>query len=163
MGIDYLFPVIPNGNNNRPYKTNDIIHRNVLVFSAQGQGKSEFCRALAEKYVERYGKDNVAALLSRLFPRLIKSVGAVRDRPVQLFIWEDASLKKQRDEELAAFFNVRHIYQARTGQNKAVLITINNTHDLFAIKKKLRSSVYAIFFRGLHTDDYDIRIAKAYL
>src|SRR5437899_7392882 len=108
MGLEYLFPAVPNGNNNRPYNTNDILHRNIVVYGAQASGKTEFNRALAEKYVEKYGEDEVAALLSRLFPRLIKSVGAVRDRPVQLFVWEDASLKKQRDEELAAFFNVRH-------------------------------------------------------
>jgi hypothetical protein len=79
---------------------------------------------------------------------------------VQMFVWEDASLKPQRDAELAAFFNVRHIYSARTGIYKGVLITANVTHDLFAIKKKIRSSVDGIFFRSLPTDDYDKRIAR---
>jgi hypothetical protein len=77
-----------------------------------------------------------------------------------MYVWEDASLKRQKDEELAAFFNVRHIYSARTGIYKGVLITANVTHDLFAIKKKIRSSVDCIFFRSLPSDDYDKRIAK---
>ena len=36
-------------------------------------------------------------------------------------------------------------------------------HDLFGIKKKLRSSVDGIFFRSLPTNKYDISVAKDYL
>jgi hypothetical protein len=150
---------VPTQDNGRPYATNDIIHRNIVVYGAQGHGKSEFIRAFAEKLIEKYGESQAITILSRNFPTLISAVGSVKV-PVQCYVWEDASLKKQKDEELSAFFNVRHIYAARTGIYKGVIITANVTHDLFAIKKKMRSSVDGIFFRSLPDDDYDRRIAK---
>src|SRR5438477_584073 len=107
---NYLFPkygmpeLIINKAEQKSYVTNDVLHRNILVYGAQGQGKSEFIRALAEKLAEKYPNESVS-ILSRYFPKLINAVGVVPNKPIQMYVWEDATLKKQKDNELAAFFN----------------------------------------------------------
>jgi len=160
---EYLFPELKlNQPRTRDYITNDIIHRNILVFGAQASGKTEFVRCLAEKYVEKYGAGKATTILSRFFPRLIKMIGMIKS-PVQLYVWEDSTLKKIKLEEIAAFFNVRNLYWSKTGINEGIIITINNVHDLFALKKQMRSSVDALFFRGLPTNKYDMKAAKDWL
>ena len=161
--IDYVFPELKlNQPKARPYETNDIMHRNIVIFGAQASGKSEFIRCLAEKFAEKYGSNKTITILSRFFPRLISSIGLIKV-PVQMYVWGDSTLKKQKDDELAAFFNIRNLYWAKTGIREGYLITVNNMHDLFGIKKKMRSSVDAIFFRSLPTNKYDIRVAQDYL
>jgi len=158
--VDYIFPDLRlSPINNRSYKTNDIVHRNIIVYGAQASGKTEFIRAYSEKLAEKYGAKQTLNIKSRFFPRLIKSVG-VWPRAVNHFNWEDSTLKKQKDEELAAFYNVRNLYWSKTGINKGIIITSSNVHDLFGIKKQLRSSVDATFFRSLPTDRYDVGVAK---
>jgi len=160
---EYLFPELKlNQPRTRAYETNDIMHRNIIVYGSQASGKTEFIRGFAEKLIEKYGKDKAVTILSRFFPKLIRSIGLIKT-PVQMYVWEDSTLKKQRDEEFAAFFNIRNLYWARTGVKEGYLITVNNMHDLFGIKKKLRSSVDGIFFRSLPTNKYDISVAKDYL
>ena len=163
MGIEYIFPDLKMANPvNNGYQTNDIKYKNLIVFGYQGSGKTEFCRILAEKMAEKYTSQKAVTILSRFFPQLIRSVGLVKV-PVQTYVWEDSSLKRQSPEELAAFFNVRHIYAARTGLYNGIITTISNVHDLYAVNKKLRSTRDGIFFRSLPTNEFDKRAAKNFL
>src|SRR5947208_6204751 len=93
MSLESLLPdLTPVVNLDKGYITNDIKYRNIMVVGGQGTGKSEFCRAFAEKVAERYGADKSANILSRFFPKLMASVGLV-NVPVQVYYWEDSTLK----------------------------------------------------------------------
>lgn len=76
---------------NRPYESNAIVWRNVLIYGSQGSGKSETVRAIVEKAVEKYGSDNVNAVQIPA-TKLELAFGLLNSKPIQICLHPDTPI-----------------------------------------------------------------------
>lgn len=145
---------------------NAVLQFHTLVYGKQGSGKSQLAYGLYEKLLETYGEGMVEATLcvgnlSTLLKNGINRTGL--NRPIQLLVCEDATLRGFSKETLHEFFRVRHLMKERTGLSTGVVFTLVNVHRYHSIPPELRTDVDLHLFKNCPTGFYDRMVIKDYL
>jgi len=143
------------------YKPNCIIHRNMLLYGAQGSGKSETIRRLVEEAILRYGEENVNAMTAEA-GHLGLVYHYLDNKPIQIVFVDDMTLVKQKKEDLATFFRIRHEWSKRTGRKNGYVLTIMGIHRFFAIPVELRTNFEFFLARSCPDNVYDKHFMKQY-
>ena len=81
------------------YDVNAIIHKKVIVFCDQGEGKTALVRGLVESVVRRYGEENVHAVVSDGDLSELINHG-FNDQIVQVHFCDDFTLQKSDTDTL---------------------------------------------------------------
>jgi len=139
---------------------NTVIHRNMVVYGAQGMGKTEFLKYLAYEATERYGKDKVEAVQGHI-DDLVTAVGYL-PHPVKLLFADDLTGKKCK--RMSEFFTIGHKFYMNSG----FILTALVIHDFFAIPKPYRNFFNYLVVLNTPTNDYDYnwlkrRVGEKYL
>jgi len=163
--LDKLFPPLerimytPRTN----YLTNNIIHKNVVVYGKPGSGKTETIRAIAERAVAKYGPDNVnASMVYNGELELLLEYG-LDDRLIQLLFADNVTLVKPRKVDIQNFFKIRHYFRMLTGKNNGLIITFLAAHRFYGIDISLRTNFDLLIARNSPTNPWDYNIMKRFL
>jgi len=136
------------------------LYSNVIIYSSQGMGKTETIKAFVHKARQKYGEENVNAVISDgNIPYLLLEID---DKPIQLLCCDDLTLQRVDRQALEDFYKVRHLAQAR-GIEKGYIITVLALHDFFAIPKHLRSYFDFLVVLNPPTNRFDRTFLESYI
>jgi len=142
-------------------KLDTVLYRNVIIYGAQGKGKSSLTNWLILKAKERYGERKVRA--SRQYQGLglllEKGIGG---RPINILVADDLSLAKIKEEELSNFYRLRHLIFNK-GIKIGLGVTILVIHDFFVIPRHLRSYFDALILCSPPSNRFDRSFVKSYV
>jgi len=143
------------------YETNNIIFQFLLQYGKIGSGKTETGRAIVEKAVEFYGEENVNAVISDSLMELIRY--GLDSKPVQILIYDDATLEDLRSNTLRELFKIRQTYARVSESLNGYVLAIVNTHRFHGLKVNLRTNIDLAIWRSLPSDPYDISVVKRFI
>ncbi len=141
---------------------NAIEYRNVMILGSQGSGKTTLARVLALTLAHRYGNGNVLFALQVGGVRELLGYATRQPSKVWILVGEDLTLARIPKQELAQFFQVRHLIQQNTGLNQGLAITVFNSHTFHGIDKNLRDTFDMLILKSVPTNPYDRSILKRY-
>jgi len=141
---------------------NTILYRNVIVYGAQGKGKTSFTNWLALKAKERYSEERVHVARQHSGLRILLRLGIAPRKPIQILIADDLSLVRISDYDLRNFYRLRHLLRDK-GIKIGLGMTVLVIHDFFVIPRHLRSYFDALVFCSPPTNRYDRSFAKSYM
>ena len=115
---------------------NAIKIRKVVLYGAEGTGKTTFMRFLAEDLRSKYGllgrsvyvKDNLPALLEWGWGLDNENLS-----PCNLFCIDDFTSVKVNKKYLPYMFRLRHILNYLSGWNTGLVVMVIGTHDIFCL------------------------------
>jgi len=145
------------------YPTNNIIHRNVVIYGKPGSGKTEAVRACVEKAVEKYGREKVNSSLARNGELGLLLESGMDDKPVQILFADNVTLVKPKKVDIQNFFKIRHYYRMLTGSNNALLVTFLAAHRFHGMDISLRTDFDLLLARSSPTNPWDNNIIKRFI
>lgn len=145
------------------YLTNNIIHRNVVIYGKPGSGKTEVVRACTEKAIEQYGAKNVNASLVHNGELNVLMEYGLDNKPVQLLFADNVTLVKPKKVDIQNFFKIRHYYRMLTGKCNALIVTFLAAHRFHGINISLRTDFDLLLARNSPTNPWDHNIMKRFL
>ena len=144
-----------------PYKPNNIIWRNVILYGGQGAGKSELVRKLVEEACKIYGEKNVNALEIKA-GRLDLCYGALNEKPIHIVFVDDVTLVPQEKEALAKFFRIRHEFRELGNRTNGYILTIMGLHRFHGLPVEMRTNFDFIVCKSCPDNKYDRDFLKQY-
>jgi len=162
--IRYLFPsveaikMVPE----TKYRTNAIKHKRVILFSAQGSGKTELVRSIAEEAVRIYGRRNVNPVMIKGDLMSILSTGLNR-KLVQLVFVDDFTIDETPTLALKAYFNIRHLWSKMINRNYGLIVTIFAQHRFHSSSKEIRSTADVVIIRDDSLNPFDHSLIKRFI
>lgn len=161
--FDLLFPSWEriNYSPNVEYDVNNVLFQFLLQFGRIGSGKTETCRSIVERAVEFYGEENVNAVSSESLYDLIRY--GLDDKPIQILIYDDATLEDLASDTVRRLFKIRQRYQEISGRSNGYILAIVNTHRFHGLKIELRTNVDLAIWRSLPSDPYDLNVMKKFV
>jgi len=134
------------------------LYENVIIYGAQGMGKTTTWRYLVAKAREKYGPNRVNAVYSEDIEALLK-YGLKSGKPIQILVAEDVTLSDPPDEAYKEFFTLRH----KLDTGKGLVITISTVHDFFCLKKFVRTYFQFLLLNNAPTNQYDYYRIRQYV
>jgi GTPase SAR1 family protein len=166
--LDFIFPsteVITNVPE-RSYDMNHIISRNIVVYGSMGIGKTELVRALVEKAVERYGEDNVDALVSE-DGDLEEAIYSLCTKLVQIIFLDNFTLKEIPKASVREYFKIRHIWldflkrvYPEKPRNYGYILSIFGLHRYHSTIPEFRTNIDAIIAKSSTINPYDRNVLR---
>jgi len=151
---DYLFPDISIINKvpSNDYD-NAIIHKKIINYGDTGTGKSSLARSLVEKLVNKYGVDNVNAVESNSIENAI--LYGLNNKPIQVHILEDFTLKDESRDTLRSYFRIRNIWKKEYNRSNGLIVSIFNLHRFYSSMVEVRSTANVLIIRSDSINPYD--------
>jgi len=147
-----------------PYEKNSIIHKNILLYATQGSGKTETIRSLVEEIVNKYGKDNVNAVISSGSNSLEDlMVFGLDNKLIQVQVADDFTLQEVPKEVIKAYFKIRHIWYKRIKRPFGYILSIFSLHRFHSGAKEIRSTADAVLIRDDSLNPYDHSVIKGFI
>lgn len=143
------------------YTPNMIVWKNILLYGQQGAGKSEFCRALAEKAIEKYGEENVNFIVGQA-GHLEYIYQYLDDKPIQIILVDDLTLVQQAKGALHDFFRIRHKYSKMGKRTNGYILTIMGLHRFHSIAQELRTNFDFLIIKSCPDSKWDRDFLKNY-
>ena len=167
--LDMIMPPLSRLNNHpiMPYKTNNIMWVNTLVYGGSGMGKTELMRMMAEQAVARYPKDKMEAVnIGRMFadPFLNRPTMLV-GKPIKMYYLDDMTGKKISEKQKENWALLRHIMEEKSGPN-GLLLTVLATHRYHSLFNTLRDQVQCFIAKSIPpagSSPYDINLLKKFI
>ena len=144
------------------YDVNAIIHKKVVVFCDQGEGKTSLVRAIVEKGVEQYGEANVNAVSSKGGLGELMSYG-FDDKLVQIHFTDDFTLKKQDTTTIIDYFNLRHRWKEKIQRSCGLIVSIFGLHRFHSSQMEVRSTANVVVVRNDSINPYDHNVIKRFI
>jgi len=162
---NYLLPdeeLIRQFDSSKPYDSNNIIFRNILIYAGIGQGKTELVRTMGEVLVNKYGLKNTNLLRSE-DGRLDLLISNLDSKLIQLLFADDLTSRKIDRSTLRDYLRVRHIWKNKTKRTTGLILSILNVHRFFNTSPLLRSNLDAIIFKNSSTSPFDFHTLKRFI
>jgi len=154
--VDAMLPEIPE---------DSVRHRHLVIFGMPESGKTTTMNWLAHRAINRYGKGkvNLVAVYS-----IADALDRMDSRPVQLLIIDDAVRKAnsrrsaKQAEDVADFYEVRHIFESRSRSRSGVVITVWASQRFKSLDVVFRNA-HALIFKTSAVDPDDARLIMKYI
>lgn len=156
-GWKLLFPAVPDHNAVR--------HRHLVLFGLPECGKTELLNAIAHQALKTYGKDKVNVIAVY---QISDAMELIDHRQVQLLIVDDAvknanSRKAATNaDDVADFYEVRHIFERRADAMAGVVITIWAAQRFKSLDIVFRNA-HMIIFKTAAVDPSDAKEIQRYV
>jgi len=125
------------------------ICRNVIVYGAQGMGRTEFLKYMVKEAYDRYGREKVYARVGHVDALVDTMRWILVSKPVRLLLVDDFPAKKCK--HIGEFFTARYGQDGEGGLTVRALVT----HDLFAIPSAYRNYFDFMVVLSTPVNDYD--------
>lgn len=137
-----------------------------MVCGSQASGKTELFKTMVGCANERYGSENVNAMISKENPAGMMQ-SHMSGQLIQMICVDDATnafSKKNKDglRQINTFFKVRHIAQ-KAGMTRGLIIVFFLTHRFHGIPLEFRTESFYIVFKSLPTNPYDRNVVEKYV
>lgn len=136
------------------------VFKNVIIYGAQGFGKTECARSIAYKATQYYGTKYCNIAISSDLKKLL--LEGLRPRPINILIAEDLTLRKVEPETLSNYYRIRHLAMRR-GIKKGLILSIITLHDFYAVPKALRSYFDSLILVQPPTNKFDYNLFRSYV
>ena len=155
MALDAIFPEIPK---------DSVRHRHAALFGAMETGKTTTLNYLVQVARARYGDQlNVIACYS-----IERAMDLINSQKVQLIIVDDAISEAnsrqgfKQAEVLAAFYEIRHLYEEVAKSNSGIVITVWSCQRFHSLDINYRQG-QALIFKSTATDPADAKEIRNYI
>ena len=154
--LSALFPVIPE---------NAVRHRHLLVTGLPESGKTTLLNFLAHEAVKRYGRGTTNLIAVR---KISDGLDRIDSSPVQIMFIDDAvqnansRTSGRQADDVADFFEVRHIFEDRTSFRAGVVVTIWSAQRFKSLDIVFRNA-HAIIFKTTSADPTDSKEILRYI
>lgn len=145
------------------YDINSIIMQVVELYGKQGSGKTEFVRRTTELAVEKYGIENVNCVFSNHGSLHYLQRYALDDKMIQILFCDNLTLKKVSKQALADFFEIRHIWKARTGRSIGYILVFLGVHRFHGSPVELRTNLDALVCKNSPSSPFDFNVIKKFI
>jgi len=162
--LSYVFPsediirYVPT----QEYDVNAIIHKKIIVFCDQGEGKTALVRALVEEAIQKYGEDNVNAVVSSGNLSDLINYG-FDDKLVQIHFCDDFTKKKNSDETIQDYFGLRHIWKRRIHRSYGLIVSVFGLHRFHSSQMEIRSTSNVVIIRNDSINPYDHNVIRRFI
>ena len=150
----YIFPNI-NTFNKVPSESYDTASKlKAIILSGDiGSGKSTLARKFSEIAVNKYGIENVNSIISTNIEDAV--LYGLDNKLVQLQIIEDFTLKKETNEMVRLYLQIRKIWKNIYNKPNGLIISIFNLHRFHSSIKEIRGTSKAFIARTDSLSEYD--------
>jgi energy-coupling factor transporter ATP-binding protein EcfA2 len=154
--LNAMFPAVPE---------TAVRHRHLLVTGQPESGKTTLLNFLAHEAIKRYGRFKVNLIAVR---KISDGLDRIDSSPVQVMFIDDAvrsanaRTSGKQAEDVADFFEVRHIFEDRTSFRAGVIITIWAAQRFKSLDIVFRNA-HAIIFKTIAADPADSKEMLRYI
>jgi len=146
---------------NTDYITNNIKRCQVLIFGAEGTGKTRLVDYLTEIALKKYGNDNVSAYVSDDIDILMEK--GIEDRLINILFIDDITRKEIRKESIMNYFRLRHKVFNRFKRSQGLVLSILGIHRFHGTIPDIRTNLDVLILRSAPLNPYDRSVIRRFV
>ncbi|MEM2260816.1 MAG: hypothetical protein QXK24_00045 [Ignisphaera sp.] len=145
------------------YETNNIIFKNYIIYGFQGVGKTSTVNYLAGKAIQKYGRNNVNAVVSEDGDLELLMHYGLQPKLVNILFSDNITLRRIDRSTLMDYFKIRHLFYKRFERTNGYILSIMALHRFHSIPVELRTTIDGIIFKDSSLNPYDRSIIKKFV